>query len=114
MSEETKHMTLEKARDVLKEFEAYKVFPLFWLDRDQNGRWSAMTTAESKGFLDCHAAHQEEIAKYKETIKELGQAIEEIATHPALVTGTASSKNIPASLIARIKEALAKASAIKL
>jgi hypothetical protein len=45
-------MSVEKAEEILKPFKVYKTFPIFWMEKDEDGNPSAMTTAEAKGFLE--------------------------------------------------------------
>jgi len=78
-------MDIEKAKEILKPFEMYKVFPLAWLDKGENGDWSAMATAEAKGYLEGVAATLE----LKE-VKDLVEAIENLEkwTYGGLTLGS--------------------------
>ncbi len=58
----------ERAKEVMQPWEIYKIFPLAWLDKDERGQWSAMRTAEAKGFLEGWEARSEMVGELEKTV----------------------------------------------
>lgn len=65
-------MTLEKAKEILKPFEACKQFPIFWMEKNIDGSWSTAALLEAHSFLEGYRAGlkkaAESVRKWQEEV----------------------------------------------